>query len=87
VRDVDARMQAVVTGNELVGSLNFRPLPRGIGMSESVGLTACRQHARRGDLPSSRYVLHADPLERTVRGTAPAGHSNALANRALPTKG
>jgi len=58
-----------------------------------VGLTACRQHARhlvlalmRGNLPSFPYVLHADPLERTVRGTAPAGHSNALTNRALLTK-
>jgi hypothetical protein len=26
VRDLDARMQAVVTGNGLVGSLNFRLL-------------------------------------------------------------
>jgi hypothetical protein len=42
VRDVDARMRAVVTGSGLVGSLNFWLR---IGMSESVGLTEYRQHA------------------------------------------
>jgi hypothetical protein len=59
-------------------------------MGEGVGLTAFRQHERyllmQEDLPSSDYGLHADPLERAVRRTAPGGHSNALANRALLTK-